>query len=236
MWKNPEMIDEPIHDWGNYQYEGLKMKGLTILDEYHAKQRFETREVIATEHSFCVPLGDHFVTGIVDLLEIKKSSTGKPTLRIVDYKTASRKPTLQGLKFDLQFTAYHYASTQKEFWLGNPEQAPEHDVDRYAPMPDGEKLWEEYKDVPRRCIWYHLWGNAGNVELYAGDRKQEDYDRMSLLIESIAYAKEKEVFIPTISVDSCKFCDFKEICPSMAPVLSRENTSFLEDEEDTGIF
>jgi RecB family exonuclease len=91
-WANPELLCDPPTYWTGTQYGSLMERGLQILDEYHDKQKWERRTVVATERKFCVPFGEHLLSGIVDLVEYKRSGTGRPTLRIVDYKSTSSKP------------------------------------------------------------------------------------------------------------------------------------------------
>lgn len=105
LWQHPEEINATPQDFGQYQMGTLRAKGLEILDNYHEKTILETREVIATEHRFCVPIGNHEVSGIVDLVEWRISGRGIPILGIVDYKTNTKKPTLNDLRLDLQFCA-----------------------------------------------------------------------------------------------------------------------------------
>lgn len=151
VWDEPGLIGSAFDYFPKMtSYSGLLNRGISILREYHEKQRWEDRLVIAAEHRFNVPLGDHNLVGIVDLLEMKRSGRGKNTLKIVDYKTNSRAPFLPALKVNVQFTAYHYASMQPEFWMGDGT------TDNPG-MPDGPNLWDKLQEVPatpegqRRC-------------------------------------------------------------------------------------
>ena len=223
-WHDPSLLNlPPIDSWTfgrGLNYGSLEGRGLQILAEYDEKQRWEDRIIVGTEIKFLVPFGDHFLRGFVDLIEIKADAKGQPTVRVIDFKSSSRKPTLNELKFDPQFTTYCYASEQPEFWMGNPE----FDV---PGIPNGEQLWEDYQKYPRRPIWYHLWGNQ---ELDAGKRNEYDYQRLYRLACAIDEAVEKDVYVPNISADSCNFCDYAEHCNVMIPVLDRLNTDI--DEED----
>lgn len=226
-WSNPEYLGVGIEKWGGYQYGSLRARGIEILEQYHAKQKWEEREVIETEHKFCVPFGDHILSGVVDLLEVKQSGRGVEILKIVDYKTNTRKPSIKDLRLDLQFTVYDYASRQPEFWLGwEPE------IEKYRPMHDGEELWERFQHVPRRGAWMHLWGNT---EVDAGEREDADFLRMYRLLEAIDRAIEYEVYVPSIRAESCTFCDYKDICPAVAPILDKLEEPFGGDGDD-GMF
>lgn len=221
FWDNPEELQKGLTPttFRGTSYGALRERGPKILDHYAGTLKWEPREVVAVEHKFCVPFGDHTVSGIVDLVEFKASGGGIPILKIVDYKTTSKQPTLAELRLDIQFTIYMYASMQPEFWMGYTE-AGWHPpmVDKYPPMENGEKLYERFKDVPRRAAWYHLWGSK---ELDAGDRTDNDFLRLYALLEGVAKAVDHEVFIPSINANSCNWCDFKDICPAVAPVLDK---------------
>lgn len=225
-WDDPESFGlPPVEEWHygkGTNYGGLRERGPLILDEYHEKQKWEKRIVLATEHPFVVPIGEHHLRGFVDLIETKVSGGGKPVVRIVDFKSTSRQPTLNALKFDVQFTTYIYASLQPEFWLGNPE------FDSPA-MANGEELYENYKSYARRAIWYHLWGNK---ELDAGARTDADFMRLYRCITAIVDAIEKDVYIPDISADTCTFCDYAEFCPVMIPVVDKLNNHTTENDEE----
>lgn len=230
MWEKPAVYGGNITEWRGSQFGTLRQKGLKILEDYDDKQKWEQREVIATEHKFCVPIGEHLLSGIVDLLEWKVSGRGVPTLRICDYKTTSMKPTLEELRLNLQFTIYTYASLQPEFWLGYVEEGWHPPmVQKYAPMVDGANLYERFMDAPRRAVWSHLWGG---VELDAGSRVEEDFERMYVLLGGIQRAIEHEVFIPSIRSASCKWCEYKPICKAVIPVLEKMSLETGGDDDD----
>ncbi len=224
LWDHPEEIQLPLVDaWifgKGTNYGGLRDRGLQILEEYNEKQKWENRIVLSTEHAFVVPFGEHFLRGFVDLIEIKKGAKGIPVIRIIDFKSTARQPTINELRFDIQLTSYIYASLQKEFWIGNPEFNIEG-------LDNGESLYYDYIKYPRRAIWYHLWGNK---EIDGGPREDEDFLRLYRLACSIAEAEEKKVFMPNISADSCNFCDYVEHCGVMMPVKDKINQNINEDD------
>lgn len=212
-WHEPEILGAGIDYWPKFTtYGGLRKRGIEILQEYDSHHAWETRTVVATEHKFCVPFGEHTLSGIVDLVEKKKSGRGKNVLRIVDYKTNSKQPTLMQLRLDIQFTIYSYASEQPEFWLGF-ENDP-----RYPPMPNGANLYEAYKKLPRKAIWYHLWGNK---EIDAGDRDDADMMRLYRVCNEIEKAVKNEIYIPSIGADSCTWCDYTEECGIVVPIHAK---------------
>jgi CRISPR/Cas system-associated exonuclease Cas4 (RecB family) len=202
VWDDPALIGSSFDWWPKFtSFGGLMNRGVEILREYDEKLKWESRTVVATEHRFRVPFGNHQLTGIVDLIEVKKSGRGKNVLRIIDYKSASRAPSLSELRVNIQFTVYHYASMQKEFWVGD---GPE-----YPGMDDGERLWYMFQNFPRRSYWYHL---MTNKEIDAGERDDADFNRLHRVANEIEKAIQHDVFVPNISGESCVFCPYTEPC------------------------
>jgi CRISPR/Cas system-associated exonuclease Cas4 (RecB family) len=224
-WDNPEKVKAVPEIWPKGTTAGgFRSKGIELIQTYHEQQGWGKRTILAQEHRFLVPIGEHEVQGVVDLLEVKKSARGVPTLRIVDYKTGSKKPYKNTLRLNTQFTIYDYASRQPEFWFGNKS-----DLNYYPPMPgDPEELWETYKNVPRRGVYFHL---LGCVEVDAGERDEADFMRLYRVITEMSKAVENEVFVPCLSADSCVFCDYTEPCGVKIP--EREHS---ENDDDIGWF
>lgn len=225
LWDNPEKVDATPEIWpkGSPSHGGFRSKGIEMLKTYDEKQGWENREVLAQEHRFLVPIGDHEVTGVVDLLEVKKSGRGKSVLRIVDYKTGSKQPYATDLRLNTQFTIYDYASRQPEFWLGNPKAE---DGEKFQPIaPNAQELFERFKSVSRRGIWFQL---LSCKEIDAGPRDEADFMRLYRAITEISRAMEHNVYVPCISGDSCFFCDYTEPCG--VPITIRT------DERDDSFF
>lgn len=208
-WAHPPT---PIDVWAKMTtYGSLLTKGRDILEKYHATQRWDKREVIAAEHKYVVPLGPHQISGIIDLLEVKKSSKGVRTLAIVDYKTTARQPTIMDLRLNIQMTFYVYATLQPEYWLGWPGYS--------EPINDrAEELYEYTLGMDRAAFWYHLWTNK---EMFAGARDDDDFMRMYRAITEVVNAVEKEVYVPNISGSSCGFCPYTDVCKVTLPVRDK---------------
>lgn len=201
-WANPEKLGVAPTQWPKYTtFGGLMGRGIEILKEYDAKQKWDKRLVVATEHPFIVPFGRHELLGYVDLLELRNTAKGYTAMRVVDYKTNSKQPLDSQLRLDIQFTSYVYATLQPEFWMGFGTETPA--------IPDGERLYEEWLDLPRRPIWYHLWGNK---EFDCGERDDQDFKRLYRALNEIEKAMDKEVYVPNISGETCVYCDFTEPC------------------------
>lgn len=227
-WNDPELLGLTIDYWPKFTtYGGLRKKGQEILKGYAEKHAWEQRTVIVSEHKFCVPFGEHEISGVVDLIELKKSTKGKLAMRIVDYKTNAKAPTLANLRLDIQFTTYVYASLQPEFWMGVPGS------EKYLPLPDGEKMFDMYQDVARRAIWFHLWTNK---EMDAGDRDDMDFMRLYRCINEISKAVEADIYVPNISGDTCTYCDFTDICPVTYPIYDKLTTEVGDDPDDEHTF
>lgn len=220
VWHHPEKLGVAPDVWPRYTtYSGLRDRGLQILDSHHEKLSWDDRQVLGTEHRFLVPIGDHELTGAIDLLDIRRSGRGKNVLRVTDYKTSTKKPTQAELALNIQMTTYVYATYQPEFWLGNGPEFP--------PIAHGAELWEELADMPRRAIWYALWTNT---EIDAGARDDEDFLRMYRALDEIEKAIEREVFVPDISGSTCTFCAFvADPCPFTVIPPRREEIAEEED-------
>jgi len=201
LWENPEKIGATPEVWpARMSYGGLRQRGLDMIRNYHEKLRWDARDVIATEHSFLVPFGRYDLTGIIDLLEVRKSGRGQDMLLVVDYKTSTRLPNVLALKVNVQFTAYLYAVQQPEFWHGN---------DDFPAMVNGEYWHEMLKDLPQRAVYYHL---ESGREYDVGLREEFDYMRLYRVCQMIERAERHKVYLPNISGETCTYCSFTEQC------------------------
>lgn len=215
VWDDPSLIGSGFDYWPkSTSFPAMLNRGREILREYHEKQKWEDRIVIASEHKFNVPFGEHRLSGIVDLLEMKKSGRGKKTLKIVDYKTNSKPPNRMELALNIQFTAYHWASMQPEFWLGD---------ENHPGMPDGQNLWDRLQDAPRRTFWYHL---NQNKEIACGERGDKDFMRLYRAVTEVAKAWDAGIFVPNISGTTCIYCPYTEPCG--VPIPEEERDEYLE--------
>lgn len=202
-WENPGLLDSEPEVWPKRtSYAGYREKGVEMVSAYIESQAWSSREVLATEHKFCVPFGDHQLSGIVDVLELDGDK-----LKIVDLKTGQR-PNADNLYLNIQFTIYVLASLKKEFWVGNGE-------DKYPGLENGEELFEKFKNVDRQGIWFDL---KNCKEYNVGRRDDPDFMRLYRCCKEIDKAIEHDVFVPCISGDSCGWCPYSEVCPAWIPV------------------
>jgi hypothetical protein len=201
LWKHPEKLGVEPEYWPKYTtYGGLREKGVEILRDYDEKVRWENRQILASEHRFLVPMGDHELEGTVDHVEIKKAGNGHRTLRIVDFKTSGKQPNRVDLRLDIQFTVYMFAAMQPEFWIGNGPG--------YPGLPGGEDTFEVIRKLPMRGVWYHLWTGK---ELDAGERDDGDFMRLYRFITEIEKSVSADVYVPNIG-ESCVWCPYTANC------------------------
>ena len=187
-WSVPEMLGETIDFWHRRTtYDTLRKRGLSMLESY--AQLAGYKELVEAEAHFIVPIGDHELEGTIDRLYVRP---GQQKVEIVDLKTAASVP--EKLGYNIQFTAYCYATTQKEFWeqIERPE------------------MFDQVKDWNRGGQWYHA--RTGKI-WNAGNRDQQAYNRLRMAVEQMAAAVEADVYPLTISGEACGYCPFVEgIC------------------------
>jgi len=203
MWDNPEAYNDKFEDnmridyylratnWKKYREEGIR-----IIRTWWDIIQWESDIVLAREHTFDVPIGDgHVLHGTADKVALRylpKANTR--AVLISDYKTGRKEPTYDYLNDDIQFTAYSYASTQPEFWAG---------------IQNGAALFEELADAPRSTEWVHL---RTPKRKDAGEREQYHYNRLIMAVNEMARSVAAGIFVPTISGESCRYCEFREQC------------------------
>lgn len=189
-WNNPEDLGEKI-DWypPRTSHQGLEDQGITMLERYHEMSPWKGGELVSTEVRFEVPIGDHTLRGVIDKLfwrpQVKE-------LQVIDFKTGVRVP--KRLRYNLQFTAYLYATTRPEFW----EQ-----------VPGWEDFWPTAWNAKRIGQWYHA---RNNKMLNAGYRDESDYRRLLLAVEQMDKAITHNIYPLTIEGEACGWCSWREDC------------------------
>lgn len=201
-------------------WENYRSRGISILDTFCSEREWGATVVLATEHRFAIPYGNHIVSGIVDLLEYDPATN---TLKIVDFKSGSR-PNKDQLHMDVQFTTYALAAKKKEFWLGNPVEGA-----RYEGFQEGEELYERFRDVKHKYVWYDL---RNNKEYDCGPRGDIDFLKLYRTMDEIERAIRLDVYVPNISWDSCGYCDYKDVCPAYS---LPENSGLSLDEVEVSV-
>lgn len=201
-WDNPEEFGiTPQFYFPRTNYGYYRERGVEFIKNYAESYQWVDRDILATEHRFCVDIGNHQLSGIVDILETEK---GSKQLKVVDLKTGQR-PNTKKLNFDVQFTAYMWAAQQRQFWCGY-----EPEIDKYPGFDDGEAMYEKYKDYTVVGVWYDL---RKADEYPVGPREPGDYQKLYRCLDMIAHAVEQEAYVPDISGDTCGICSYADICP-----------------------
>jgi hypothetical protein len=168
---------------------------------------WDAAHVLAREHYFEVPIGNgHTLVGTADKIELRfraelNGGAGGWVIQISDYKTNKKTPTYDYLAEDLQFSAYGYASLQPEFW---------------TPEIGGLEAYERFKDLPRYGEWVQL---TGPKRMDAGIRETRHYNRVIMAVNAYAESLAMRIFVPTISGESCRYCEFRKQCglPELDP-------------------
>lgn len=202
FWIQPTLLNpsyQPQYYVRGTSWKSYMEKGPKILRDWWDIVSWESEHVIAREHYFEVPIGDgHTLTGTADKLMIGyradiNEGRGGRVLKISDYKTNSKSPTYDYLAEDLQFSAYAYASTQREFWtdLG------------------GDEAWQAHRELPRYGEWVQL---TGPKRMDAGIREQRHYNRITMAVNALAESVAMRIFVPTISGETCRYCEFRNPC------------------------
>lgn len=194
-------------------YGGLRERGTKVIRDYADLIKSDTGKLLALEYQFSVPLlidgRQHTLTGTADRIS-QRLHLRKPYLNVEDFKTG-KVPTY--LRYNMQFSAYTWASTQREFWDG---------------FDDPERAYELTKDWPRRGTWVDM---HTVTRKDAGWRSEADYGRLMVALREYVKAVEAEVYPLSIKGDVCMFCPFGREHPvTKAPAEC--GGIALADEED----
>lgn len=203
FWLNPELLDAEYRV--DYYVKGTNWrkfleKGEYVLGKWWDLIQWDSALVLAREYEFDVPVGDgHVLHGTIDKLEVRyRAATDEWVLLISDYKTNNKVPTYGYLEEDLQFTAYAHATLQEEFWRG------------LFPDPElGLALMRKYADYPRYGEWVQL---TDSKRMDAGIRTQRHYNRFEMAVNAMCESIAMRIFVPNISGESCRYCEFRNQC------------------------
>lgn len=200
-WQDPSLLDPEYRidyylrgtNWRKYAESGPR-----LLKDWWSIIQWDADLTLAREYTFDVPIGDgHTLHGTVDKLALRfVPKLDSYVLLVSDYKTNRKPPTYDYLAEDLQFSAYTYATTRPEFWAG-------------LPGGRGLDLMAQYRDLPRWGEWVQL---TGPKRMDAGERTQRHFNRVAMAVNEIARSVAHNIFVPTISGDSCRYCPFRKPC------------------------
>lgn len=218
-------LTEKVPDDGWLRGQGfseLRLKGIQALRTYADQMRFDQMESLGLEYSFMVPvdgtwddkLGEpHILAGTVDRLATRFHKRIQ-TLCVDDYKTGK---TQHYLQHNLQFTAYLYATTKQEFWVGWRGE------DGFG-AERGQELFERFTDTPRRAFWW----NFKELKVQdAGFRNDVHYARFRLALNQLAASVEADIYPLTISGEACTYCEYRDVCGGL-PVPSEDYDPTVE--------
>lgn len=203
-WCNPQELD--LEYRVDYYVRGTSWKkfmekGEDLLRRWWNIIQWETDLVLAREFHFEVPIGNgHVLDGTIDKLTIRyRAAIDGYVVLISDYKTNNKVPTYEYLEEDLQFSAYGYATLQPEFW----QQLYPHDPAL------AQAMYEKYVDLPRFGEWVQL---VGSKRMDAGVREERHFNRLIMAVNALADSVALRIFVPNISGESCRYCEFRKQC------------------------
>jgi hypothetical protein len=212
---NIDQICEPVEEWiARQSHGGLRKKGLETIRRYWDLKRFDDEEVLALEVPFVVPIigtwdadegRTHFLAGTIDRLSVRHYNR-KETVCVDDWKTG-KKPSY--LKHNLQFSAYAYATTLPDFWVGSAE----HMTEGFG-LARGAELDARFKKAPRKGWWINVMGGPDWID--AGVRTEWDYKRFAHAAQQYANARKAQIFPLNVDGEVCQYCPFRDNCPEGA--------------------
>lgn len=201
-WLDPTLLD-PEYQVDYYvrgtNWKKFAEKGERILRDWWSVIQWDADLTLAREYTFEVPIGSNGNTlnGTLDKLVIRyRAKDDTYVVLVSDYKSNNKVPTYGYLEEDLQFSAYCYATTRPEFWAG-------------LPGGRGLELFEQYKLLPRYGEWVQL---TETKRMDAGIREQRHYNRVAMAVDALAESVAMRVFVPTISGESCRYCEYRKPC------------------------
>lgn len=200
----------PRQSWGR-----LKSRGKATLIKYWDQLKWQEHELLALEYEFIVPIPGtpHHLGGTMDRLSVRWDKR-KMFLGVDDNKTGQQK---WGLRHNVQGTAYSYATTFPEFWVGWQGEivTPTGQVLQVDTRQDsfgaerGAALFERFIDVPRRFTWINI--HEGSFR-DGGYRGEKDYRRFVQAVSQVAASIEAGIFPLNISGETCAFCQLRDSC------------------------
>lgn len=203
LWIQPTLLDptyQPQYYVRGTSWKKFMERGEQVLRDWWGIASWDSAVTIGREHTFEVPIGrnGHTLFGTADKVEIAfradiNAGLGGNVLKIVDYKTDKKTPTYDYLAEDLQFSAYAYASMQREFWTNI----------------GGDEAWQRHLSLPRYGEWVQL---SGPKRMDAGIREQRHFNRIEMAIDALAESVGMRIFVPTISGETCRYCEFRKPC------------------------
>jgi len=203
-----EAVTSPVEKWLPRQgYGEMRERGISSITKFCELVRYDDAELLGVEYSFMVPIEGtwdfeleqpHILAGSIDRLVARRYKRHL-ILGVDDYKTGAE---YTYLRQNLQFSAYCYASTTREFWVGA------HGEDGFG-EERGQELFERFAGKSRRGTWI----NMRKIKLQdAGWRGPIDYQRFALAAQQIYLSMREDIYPLTLSGEVCTFCSFRADC------------------------
>lgn len=194
-----QVADGQVDEWmRGHTYGGLRRKGLQVIKDRYEFLQTDTGKLLALEIGFNIPYvldgRQHTIHGTADRLSVRRGPKGK-FLNIEDFKSGRRKTFL---RYDVQFTVYSWATTQREFW---------------SPWENGDELWELHSQMGRRGTWIDV---VKGKRVDAGWRGEQDYARMDVALREYVKAVEFDVYPLAMQGDVCVWCPHRDNCGGVA--------------------
>lgn len=214
------LTGETIDEWLPRQtYAGLRERGRIAIGDYYRLLLRDDGKLLALEYQFAVPIVirgvTHTLTGTIDRLALKKYYQ-KPYLAIEDFKTG-KQPTY--LRYNMQGSAYAFASTKREFWLGWPDsgmgELAAFDEDTVAALERsfGSYGYDLLPGAGKLASRRFRWVNIQEIKFADGGwRTERDFARVHLAVDAYVRACEAGVYSVNTTGEVCKYCEFKNIC------------------------
>jgi hypothetical protein len=194
---NIHVICPPVTIWTPREtWAGLLRKGLLVIEAYWQHLQRDTGKLLGLEVEFNLPYVldgvEHTLHGTMDALRLRRA--GRTYLNIEDFKTGK---DYIGLRWNVQFTIYCWATMQPAFWDAWGDEGP--------------GLAERFASMPRRGTWISLRGGAKRSD--AGYRADLDYRRMDVALREYVRSNDAGIYPLILTGSVCRFCPFREgIC------------------------
>lgn len=208
---NIDAICRPVDIWiVGQNFSKLRSKGVETIRRYADVVQYRDEEVLALEFPFVVDLPGtldadtgrpHELAGTIDRLALRKKNS-KWNVCVDDWKTGKKATYLH---HNIQGSAYCYASTQRQFWVGNPA----HHTEGFA--HHGEMLYEKFEAMPRRFTWINVMGGPNFDD--AGARDMQSYRKFGHAVDQYVKSVRAGIFPLNIEGEVCQYCPFREDCP-----------------------
>lgn len=201
---NINAICEPVTIWAARQtYAGMTKKGHLTLDLYAQFLAKDRSKLLALEVEFNLPFTldgvGHVFHGTMDRLSLRKLS-GQSYVNVEDYKSGQLQ---DHLRWNVQFTGYCWATTQRTFWTNAWGE------------DDGGPLFGQLRLLARRGTWVSLKNGVDHKD--AGWRGPQDYDRFWVAVREYIRAVDADIYPLSLTGAVCFYCRYREgICGGVA--------------------